>query len=108
MIEFELEQLRNHPDWQLVLAAYHSEQIAAGQSEQFDGWVQRLPGVEGVKPEHLPRIHGKLIAFGFLQFELAERTAGVRYQLTRIGVMALDRLSGSAAGDDSETWAQSA
>ena len=74
----------------------------------LEGVEERVTAVEGVRDERLPRIHGKLIALGFLKFELAGRTAGVRYQISRLGLQAIERLNG--ADDDSESFdlAQSA
>lgn len=104
MIDFELEQLQKHPEWRLVLSAYHAEHLAAAQS---DHWAARLTAVEGVPPEHLARIHGKLIALGYLKFELADRAAGVRYQVSRAGRQALDLTQPLEMDDDAEL-AQSA
>ena len=109
MIAFEMEQLRENVDWQLVLSAYHAEHLVAKeQREEFDGWLPRVAAVEGVRDERLTRIHGKLIAMGFLKFQLAGRTDGVRYQVSRLGLQAVNRLNGSE--DDCEPFelAQSA
>jgi hypothetical protein len=49
------------------------------------GWICRLTEIEGVSSSRLSTIHGKLIAFGFLNFELTNRTTGMRYQVTSLG-----------------------
>ena len=49
------------------------------------GWVCRLAEIEGISSHHLSTIHGKLIAFGFLNFELTDRKIGMRYQVTPLG-----------------------
>ncbi len=94
MIQYELSQLQDNPPWLDVLRAYSE----AAPNEE--GWLTRVSGVEGIEDEDLPRIHGKLIAFGFLDFQLADRHEGVFYQLTSLGRQGLIRLRDNA--DDSE------
>ncbi|WP_145428087.1 hypothetical protein [Symmachiella dynata] len=86
MINYELSQLQDNPEWLDVLRAY-SESTPDEQ-----GRLTRVHDIEGIAEEHLPRIHGKLIAFGFLDFELADRHEGVFYQLTSLGRQGLIRL----------------
>ena len=100
MDEFELEQLRRQPKWVTVLEAY--QQLALdgrAQSPDFDGWVPRIHEFPSAKLEELPGIHGKLIAFGFLKFDLAGRDGGIRYQLTPLGKRGIN---GSDSSDDEE------
>ena len=90
MDEIELEQLRRNPKWMLVLEQYH--RIHAENREKstdFDGWVSRLHEVPETHSDELPGIHGKLIAFGFLKYDLAGRDGGIRYQLTPLGKQGL-------------------
>ena len=88
--DFELEQLRRHPEWRAALVVYHDLQTRAReQSPEFDGWIPRVIEVESIETAALPSIHGKLIAFGFLKFDLSGRDAGMRYQLTPQGKQAL-------------------
>ena len=109
MIAFEMDQLRENVEWQLVLSAYHAEHLVAKeQTPEYDGWLPRVAAVEGVRDERLTRIHGKLIALGFLKFQLAGRTAGVRYQLSRLALEAINRLNGSEDDSDPFELAQSA
>jgi hypothetical protein len=90
MLDFELEDLNQNAEWRDVLAAYLSAHEAARQSEaEFDGWLPRIMAVEGLESEDLPRIHGKLIAIGFLKFQLASRGMGVVYQISPAGRQAL-------------------
>ena len=101
MIESELEALRGNQQWQLVLESYQArhEQLQQRDPEN-DGWLSRITAVAGVEDERLPRIHGKLIALDLLAFQLAGRTAGVRYQLTSLGKQSLNRLSKQAEQED--------
>ncbi len=98
--DFELEQLRRHPEWRVALQVYHDLQTRAReQSPEFDGWIPRVIEVETIDSAALPSIHGKLIAFGFLKFDLSGRDAGMRYQLTPQGKQAL--MGKSLAEEDS-------
>ena len=106
MDEFELEQLQRQPQWKAVLESYHRLQIANREkSSDFDGWIPRIHDVTDVLSSELPGIHGKLIAFGFLKFDLAGRDAGMRYQLTPL---AKQGLNSSIDSDDEEQSANSA
>ena len=86
MDEFELEQLRRNPIWATVLNIYHQNQLQGRlQVPDFDGWVPRVQEVSDIPVADLSGIHGRLIAFGFLKFDLAGRDGGIRYQLTPLG-----------------------
>jgi len=101
MDEFELEQLRRQPKWVSILTRY--QQLAVEKREQivdFDGWVPRILSVNDIPDAELPGIHGKLIAYGFLKFDLAGRDAGIRYQLTPLGKQGLS--TGVPAETDEE------
>ncbi|MBC8113788.1 MAG: hypothetical protein H7062_05385 [Candidatus Saccharimonas sp.] len=88
--DFELEQLRRYPEWRVALTVYHDLQVQARErSSEFDGWIPRVTEVETIDTAALPSIHGKLIAFGFLKFDLSGRDAGMCYQLTPLGKQAL-------------------
>ena len=52
-------------------------------------WVPRIQEVEGVSGDQLAPIHGRLIAFGLLNFQLQGREEGVVYRLTPDGRKAL-------------------
>ena len=99
--DFDLEQLRRNPEWQTALKVYHDLQAQSReQSPEFDGWIPRVTEVEAIESAKLPAIHGKLIAFGFLKFDLAGRDAGMRYQLTAQGKQALNGRSPSEEDSD--------
>jgi len=86
MDEFELEQLRRNPKWASVLNIYHQLHLQGrNQSPQFDGWTPRVIEADDIPATELSGIHGKLIAYGFLKFDLAGRDGGIRYQLTPLG-----------------------
>lgn len=80
----ELELFDRNPEWRLVLAAY-AELHAQSTAE----WLPRLPCVDGVPFEQLSMVHGRLMALGFLAFEVGSRTDGLQYQLTATGKHAL-------------------
>lgn len=116
MIDLELEQMMENPEWCLVLNHYSQlQRQAKEQNPEFDGWVGRQNKVEGVVLERLPRIHGKLIAFDLLKFQLSGRDSGVYYQVTRLGEKMLPRLeklitsaSNPESPDSDLTYAKSA
>lgn len=90
MQDFELEQLRRNPTWGQTLRAYWSEQCERkAQQPEFDGWVPRLTTISEVDPAKLSSVHGRLIAFGFLRFDLGDRDVGMRYQLTPMARQAI-------------------
>ena len=64
----------------------------SGSSKTDARWIARLTEVEGIEPERLSRIHGQLIALGFLKFRLADRHSGVYYQVTSQATRLLTRI----------------
>ena len=103
MIDFELQELREDPEWCGVLKAYLDEHAAANQRDpEFDGWTPRIKSIEGIDDERLPRLHGKLIAIGFLKFRLTGRISGMRYQLTSLGREAHSRQFDSSDGPETD------
>lgn len=95
MSDFELDQLRRNPAWKAALRYYWEAQTQARAAQAaFDGWVPRAAQVPQVEPTQLSAVHGRLIAFGFLKFDLTNRDLGMRYQLTPLGKQAI------GAGDD--------
>ena len=100
MTSFELEELESVPEWRSVLAAYRDSSLAARtQSAEFDGWLPRLSALNGMDSAGLSTVHGRLIALGFLKFQVGGRTVGLQYQLAPEGRHALE----SGVPDDSIT-----
>ncbi len=98
MLDLEIDLLQAHPDWQRVLQAYAEswapQTFADSETSELlsQGWRPRLKEVDGIATEQMARIHGKLIAHGFLQVEIAGRTGGMLYQLSSAGRQAGLRL----------------
>uniref|UniRef100_A0A7C4QLW8 Transcriptional regulator n=1 Tax=Schlesneria paludicola TaxID=360056 RepID=A0A7C4QLW8_9PLAN len=104
MHDFELEQLRRNPAWRNTLKTYWELQTQARQTiPEFDGWVPRVTEVPKVDPALLSNVHGRLIAFGFLKFDLSNREVGMRYQLSPLGRHAI----GAASAEDAAELADS-
>ena len=104
MIPIELDELGRHPEWRQVLSAYEQRHAAAReQSPDFDGWQERFLTVEGVLPDRLAKVHGRLIAAGYLKIQLVDRAAGLRYQLSAEGRRALAGDSGSSDDTSDES-----
>lgn len=90
MEDYELELLQRHPQWMTVLDQYYQRQVQSRESvPDFDGWIPRIQEFPETTAEELPQIHGKLIAFGYLKFDLTGRDGGIRYQLTPLGRQSL-------------------
>lgn len=49
------------------------------------GWVSRIAQLEGVDPSRMSTLHGRVIALGYLKFQLIDRQIGLRYRLTPAG-----------------------
>ena len=82
----DLAFLRRHPEWLATLQAYWDAHLQCKQQvAEFDGWLARLTSIAEVPVESLSGIHGKLIAFGYLRFELTPKETILRYQLTPLG-----------------------
>jgi hypothetical protein len=105
MLDYLAEDLSGATGWRRLLEAYAAlgatasgrtgRSVAANSPEPLEssGWVARLARVDGVEPERLSDLHGKLIATGLLSFEVAGKS-GIQYQLSPLGRRALDRNSG--------------
>lgn len=107
MDDFDILQLRRNPEWRAVLQVYHDlQQQAREQEPASDGWIGRQVSFADIDASKLSTIHGKLIAFGFLKFDVGGRDVGVQYQLTQQGKRAL--LGESAPADETADFAESA
>jgi hypothetical protein len=100
MDDFDILQLKRNPQWRALLQVYHDrQQEMRAASPDSDGWVARPAEFEGIEPDQVSSIHGKLIAFGFLKFDVSGRDVGVRYQLTHEGRRALTGETAPVADD---------
>jgi hypothetical protein len=108
--DFELNELKKNPEWRAALQMYHDLQVASReQSPDADGWIPRPAELIGVDSQRLSSVHGKLIAFGFLKFDVSGRDIGVRYQLTPQGRRALfGETADSEESSPASEWSESA
>jgi hypothetical protein len=60
-------------------------------------WVPRLRSIDGIPPDRMAPIHGRLIAHGLLQFQLQGRDEGVVYRVTSAGRQKLNPTQAEAA-----------
>lgn len=91
MLNFAVQELSDHPEWRCVLLAYQSRYAEVKQANpEADGWLPRLLRIDGVDPAQLSRLHGKLIAVGFLKFDISGK-AGMHYQVSPLGHQTLER-----------------
>jgi hypothetical protein len=100
----EFDLLQRFPACYATLQAYWGacQQQQQGATGEFDGWIDRLTAVPDVPPESLSGIHGKLIAFGYLKFELTAKDATLRYQVTPLGRSAMTGESPFEAATDAD------
>jgi hypothetical protein len=99
MLDYVAEELSTTAGWRRVLEAYASltpapiaRRAASEGPEAAEalGWIPRLSRLDGVEPERLSSLHGKLIALGLLSFEVTGKS-GMQYQLSPLGRRTLDR-----------------
>jgi hypothetical protein len=94
MTTLNLESDHEPAEFLSVLAAYHAEQAVLRQTDpEHNGWVQRLISIGEIETERLSQIHGRLIAFGYLKFQLTGRSSGVQYQISPSGKEAIQTAS---------------
>ncbi len=99
MHEFEFDQLRRNPSWKAALRHYWEVQTRSkAETKDFDGWVPRAAAIPDIEPPTLSAVHGRLIAFGFLKFDLTNREIGMRYQLSPLGRQAIGAEEAVEAG----------
>jgi hypothetical protein len=129
MNSFTRQRLDQDAGWRLVLDAYlhaagpaapravvvapavepdelDDADDAAAEAETDDasaGWVPRIDEIVGVAAEHLARLHGRLIAFGLLKFQLTSATTGVVYRVTPKGRTLLEEAAEAPHAIDAET-----
>lgn len=111
MLNEDITFLHRHPEWLATLQAYWNAHLQSKQDvAEFDGWVPRLTSVIDVPPEALSGIHGRLIAFGYLKFELTPKDTTLRYQLTPAGrsVVTGESAAELQEGSSDSEWAMSA
>ncbi len=97
MLDFVTQELIGSDEWRRVLEAYQSPQRQPDQGDlPDDRWLPRVAGLQGVDSAHLSGLHGKLIALGFLKFEISGKS-GMQYQLTPLGRETLDHGLGANA-----------
>jgi hypothetical protein len=86
MDDTDILQLPQNPDWTATLQVYYDlQQQLRGQSSDAGVWIARQTEIPGVAAEELSAIHGKLIAFGMLKFDVGGRDVGIQYQVTHQG-----------------------
>ncbi|MBX3438742.1 MAG: hypothetical protein KF861_14705 [Planctomycetaceae bacterium] len=68
---------------------------------ELSRWVDRIREVPDVPSDRLAPIHGRLIALGYLQFQLQGRDAGVVYRVTAEGRSTLETAAKKASNSAS-------
>jgi hypothetical protein len=86
------------PSARMLLGAYHVVPPTGPLP-----WTPRLFSVEGVEPTELSAIHGRLIAFGFLDVDVSDVNVGVKYQVTTSGRQVLVTASATSTTNDTSS-----
>lgn len=87
----------------LVMQAYVERGAAAkAASSDYDGWLDRIDSLPEFSADQLTRMHGQLIALGFLKFEIAGRSVGLRYQISPRGKQAIERALSATSDEDED------
>jgi len=81
--ESDVEAVSDGPLVELSLAELPEE-------DERDDWLPRITSLDGFDGERLSSLHGRLIAMGWLGFEVGDRMTGMRYRITRDGQRVLD------------------
>jgi hypothetical protein len=81
--ESDVEALNDESLVELSLAELPEE-------DERDDWLPRIASLDGFDGERLSSLHGRLIAMGWLGFEVGDRMTGMRYRITRDGQRVLD------------------
>lgn len=84
-------------------AAETEQQKGSFDREKSDPWLDRICDLDGVEDERLCEIHGKLIAAGFLNFQMRNRITGLEYRVANPGKQYLTRKLEQASELASET-----
>lgn len=101
MIDIEAQLLEQDDGWRDVLEAYRlPEDEEADEAGSVDlenelieqGWLPRVEQLSGFDDGRLSQLHGRLVALGWLGFDVAGRQSGIQYRLTRDGQRVLDGL----------------
>lgn len=86
----ELARLRDVKELFILLAHYQQ----GGEADR-EVWQDRLAGLEGVEPRQLVKLHGELIAYGWMEQNtgltpvLRPGAAASCYRITAAGIRAL-------------------
>ena len=101
MTQFQLQlDSLNEQNLQVMQAYALRAATQKATVENFDGWLERINELPNFAKEDLTRLHGQLIALGFLQFEISGSSVGLRYQISTKGKQALDKAMAQNAEED--------
>ncbi|MCA8990930.1 MAG: hypothetical protein KDA88_03080 [Planctomycetaceae bacterium] len=109
MLACEYQLLEEVANWRLVLSTYVDslEEDASPGEEATDDenapavsrgprYIPRIHHIEGVPPEEMAPTHGRLIALGWLQFQIESQEVGLTYRVTAEGRQALNTIEPQA------------
>lgn len=110
---FQLDSLHGQ-NLQVVKAYAARAKAQKATVEDFNGWLERIDELDGLEKEDLVKLHGQLIAWGYLKFQISSSSIGLLYQISPAGKQALVRAeaiaarNGDASDDDDEELTEQA
>jgi hypothetical protein len=93
-----LAYLAATPAARTLLGAYHGSAPQPAAT-----WSPRLFEIDGIEPTQLSALHGRLIAFGYLDVDVTDAAIGVRYQVTTAGRHVLAQPSSASSTESVDT-----
>ena len=91
----DLDVLRSSPELQQLLSHY-----IQSTPEDQEAWLDRLMELEGVEPQDLVKLHGKLIAFSWLERELWQHSRSPAWCCALLLPRHFGRATGSPTGSE--------
>jgi hypothetical protein len=116
----DYELLAGQPVWQRLLLDYleMTSQQAESSEEMPSGprWAGRIVALDDLEPAELSQIHGKMIAQGWLLFQMENGEGGLTYRVSPEGRRLLQRIrtgqsahiDSGDAGEESQAGSQAA
>jgi hypothetical protein len=92
----ELACLRNNANLSTLLSHY-----AVAAEDHFEVWYDRLMHLDGVEPPQMAKLHGQLIAFGWVEQNTG--TVPARYRITLDGWRAIKQAQWQGSDEEAPT-----
>jgi hypothetical protein len=109
MFNDAIQLLKENQDCLNILRHYALQEKPSEEEEEKSTWTKRLyeqaEHAEENETDPSCEAHGLLIAYGYLDIELAGRDAGIHYRLSSAGKKALAQMEKQLAAQDEQRLA---